>query len=99
MNLKELGKTGVLLPEIGLGTWQYHGGVEPIRKAIALGSSLVDTAESYCTEETVGEAVHPLRNHVFIATKVSPGHFRHHDVLMAADKSLERLRTDYIDLY
>jgi hypothetical protein len=54
MNLKELGQTAVLLPEIGLGTWQYRGGMEPIRKAIALGSSLVDTAESYCTEEIVG---------------------------------------------
>ena len=99
MNLKELGKTGVRLPEIGLGTWQYRGGVEPIRKAIFLGSSLVDTAESYCTEEIVGEAVKQLRNRVFIATKVSPRHFRRPDVLMAADKSLERLRTDYIDLY
>jgi diketogulonate reductase-like aldo/keto reductase len=99
MNQKELGKTGIQLPEIGLGTWQYRGGVEPIRKAIVVGSSLVDTAESYCTEEIVGEAVKQLRNCVFIATKVSPRHFRHPDVLMAADKSLERLRTDYIDLY
>jgi len=99
MNLKELGKTGVLLPEIGLGTWQYRGDVEPIRKAIFLGSCLVDTAESYCTEEIVGEAIKQLRNRVFIATKVSPKHFRRSDVLMAADKSLERLRTDYIDLY
>src|SRR5260221_989251 len=99
MNLKELGKTGVLLPEVGLGTWQYHGGVEPIRKAISLASSLVDPAESYCTEAIVGEAVKQVRNRVFIATKVSPGHFRRPDVLMAADKSLERLRTDYIDLY
>jgi hypothetical protein len=27
MQLKELGKTGVRLPGIGLGTWNYHGGV------------------------------------------------------------------------
>ena len=99
MDLKELGKTGVLLPEIGLGTWQYRGGVEPIRKAIDLASSLVDTAESYCNEEVVGEAVKRLRNRAFIASKVSPRHFRYSDVLMAADQSLERLRTDYIDLY
>jgi diketogulonate reductase-like aldo/keto reductase len=99
MNQKELGKTGVLLPEIGFGTWQYRGGVEPIRKAIVLGGSLVDTAESYCTEEIVGEAVKELRNRVFIATKVSPRHFRRSDVLMATDSSLQRLKTDYIDLY
>jgi diketogulonate reductase-like aldo/keto reductase len=60
---------------------------------------LIDTAESYGTEEIVGDAVKHLGNRVFIATKVSPRHFRRSDLLMAADKSLERLRTDYIDLY
>jgi diketogulonate reductase-like aldo/keto reductase len=99
MNQKELGKTGILLPEIGLGTWQYSDGVEPIKKAIDLGGSLVDTAESYSTEEIVGEAVKQLRNRAFIASKVSPRHFRRCEVLMAPDKSLERFRTDYIDLY
>jgi diketogulonate reductase-like aldo/keto reductase len=99
MNQKKLGNTGVILPEIGLGTWQYGGGLEPIEKAIVLGSALIDTAESYGTEEVVGEAVKQLRNRVFIATKVSPRHFRRSDVLRAADKSLKRLRTDYIDLY
>jgi diketogulonate reductase-like aldo/keto reductase len=67
MNEKELGKTGVRLPEIGLGTWQYHAGVEPIKKAIVLGVSLIDTAESYGTEAIVGDAVKHLRDSVFIA--------------------------------
>jgi diketogulonate reductase-like aldo/keto reductase len=99
MKQKGLGNTGVLLPEIGVGTWRYHGGVDPVRKAIALGAFLIDTAEAYGTEEIVGEAVRHLRNDVFIATKVSPIHFRRSDLLMAADQSLVRLRTDYIDLY
>ena len=99
MNQKELGRTGILLPEIGFGTLHYCDGVEPIKEAIGLGSSLIDTAESYGTEEIVGEAVKQLRNRVFIATKILPRHFRRADVLMAADKSLARLRTDYIDLY
>jgi diketogulonate reductase-like aldo/keto reductase len=99
MKQKELGNTGVLLPEVGLGTWRYHAGVEPIRKAIVLGAFLIDTAEAYGTEEIVGEAVKHLRNDVFIATKVSPRHFRRSDLLMAAEQSLKRLRTDYIDLY
>lgn len=99
MNQKELGKTGVMLPEIGLGTLQYRDGVEPIKKAISLGASLIDTAESYGTEKIVGEAIKHLRDRVFIATKVSPRHFRRSDLLIAVDKSLERLRTDHIDLY
>lgn len=99
MKQKELGNTGLFLPEIGLGTWRYHGGVDPIRKAIALGAFLIDTAEAYGTEEIVGEAVKDLRDDAFIATKVSPAHFRRSDLLMAADQSLKRLRTDHIDLY
>jgi diketogulonate reductase-like aldo/keto reductase len=99
MKQKELGDTGVLLPEIGFGTWRYRGGVDPIRKAISLGAFLIDTAEAYGTEEIVGEAVKDLRDHVFIATKVSPAHFRRSDLLTAADQSLKRLRIDYIDLY
>jgi diketogulonate reductase-like aldo/keto reductase len=99
MNQKELGKAGVLLPEIGLGTLRYHDGVEPIKKAIGLGVSLIDTAESYGTEEIVGEAIKHMRDQVFIATKVSPRHFRRSDLLRAADQSLARLRTDRIDLY
>jgi len=94
-----LGNTNVRLPEVGLGTWNYTGGVEPLKRGIALGACLIDTAESYGTEEIVGEAVKGVRQCVFLATKVSPRHFRHRDLLLAADRSLQRLRTDYIDLY
>ncbi len=99
MNHKELGKSGVELPEIGLGTWNYTGSVEPLRKGIAWGACLIDTAESYGTEEIVGEAIKDIRDRVFLATKVSPSHFKRPDLLRAADQSLQRLRTDYIDLY
>ena len=99
MELKELGKTGVKLPEIGLGTWQYSGGPEPLRKGISLGALLIDTAEMYGTEKVVGEAVKGQRQQMFIATKVSGNHLRYDEVLSAAEKSLKRLGTDYIDLY
>jgi diketogulonate reductase-like aldo/keto reductase len=99
MNYKELGQTGVRLPEIGLGTWEYKGGVAPLRRGIDLGASLIDTAEAYGTEEVVGLAISNIRDKVFIATKVWPTHFRYRDLLQAADNSLQRLRTDYIDLY
>jgi diketogulonate reductase-like aldo/keto reductase len=99
VEFKELGATGVKLPEIGLGTWQYNGGIEPLRRGIALGAFLIDTAEIYSTEGIVGEAVKGMRDHVFIATKVSPSHLRYDDVLKAAEDSLKRLGMDYIDLY
>ncbi len=99
MICKILGNTNVRLPEVGLGTWNYTGGVEPLRRGIALGACLIDTAESYGTEEIVGEAIKGVRQSVFLATKVLPRHFRQQDLLLAADRSLQRLRTDYIDLY
>lgn len=99
MELKELGKTGVMISEIGLGTWRYRGGVEPLRKGIESGAALIDTAEGYYTEDIVGEAVKGIRERVFIATKVSGRHLAHDDVLRSCEESLYKLGTDYIDLY
>jgi diketogulonate reductase-like aldo/keto reductase len=99
VELKELGATGVQLPEIGLGTWQYRGGVEALRKGISLGAFLIDTAEMYGTEGIVGKAMKGQRQQVFIATKVSGNHLGYDDVIRAAENSLKRLGTDCIDLY
>jgi diketogulonate reductase-like aldo/keto reductase len=99
MQQKSFSNTGVSVPEVGLGTWNYHAGVEPLRKGLDAGALFVDTAESYGTETVVGQAVSGVRNRVFIATKVSPEHFRFDSVFKAADGSLERLGTDWIDLY
>jgi diketogulonate reductase-like aldo/keto reductase len=99
MELKQLGNTGVRVPEIGLGVWKYRGGVEPLRRGIELGAFLIDTAEVYGTEDTVGQAVRGIRDRAFIATKVSGSHLRYDDVLRAAEASLRRLDTNTIDLY
>jgi diketogulonate reductase-like aldo/keto reductase len=99
MNQKELATTGIQLPEIGLGTSNYSGGADPLRKGVELGAVFIDTAERYGTEEIVGEALKELRHKVFIATKVSPVHFKRKDVIAAADQSLLRLKMDHIDLY
>jgi diketogulonate reductase-like aldo/keto reductase len=96
---KELANTGIQLPDLALGTWQYQGGVEPLRAGIAMGANFIDTAESYGTEEVVGQAIKGVRDKIFLATKVSPRHFRRPDVIRAAEQSLRRLNTDYIDLY
>ena len=99
MRQKDLGGTGVMVPEIGLGTWRYRGGVEPLRKGIELGATLIDTAEGYYTEDIVGEAVKGMRDKVFLATKVSGRNLGYDGVLEAAEQSLYNLGTDYIDLY
>ena len=99
MELKELGNTGVMTPEIGLGTWKYRGGVEPLQRGVELGAFLIDTAEMYRTEEVVGRAVKDLRQRVLIATKVLGGNLRYDRVMRAMEGSLRLLEMDYVDLY
>ncbi len=99
MITKPLAQTGESVTEVGLGTWSYHGGVEPLRKGLEAGARFIDTAESYGSEPVVGQAVAGMRDRVFIATKASPRNFRYQDVLRAADGSLRRLNVDHIDLY
>jgi diketogulonate reductase-like aldo/keto reductase len=99
VEFKELGRTGVQVPEIGFGTWEYRGGSAPLKKAVELGAALIDTAELYGTEEAVGAAIKGMRDQVFVATKVSGNHLRHAEVLRAAEGSLKRLGIETIDLY
>ncbi len=104
----------VKIPVIGLGTWSMGGGmvkntindegdITAIRFAIELGMTHIDTAEMYgdghC-EELVGIAIKDFdRENLFITTKVLPEHLRYKDVISAAQRSLSRLETNYIDLY
>ena len=99
MNAQELGGTGERIPDVGLGTWAYTGGSAPLRRGVEIGAFLIDTAEAYGTEDAVGEAIRGIRGEVFVATKVSPSHFRRRDLHRAADGSLQRLGIDVIDLY
>ena len=98
MRLKELGRTGVSIPEIGLGTWDFRGGADALRKGIEAGANFVDTAESYGTESVVGEAIRGLRERVFVATKVSPQNFRGDGLRKSVEASLRNLGIETIDL-
>lgn len=99
MNVKQLGNTGAEVSELALGTWQYAGGIEPLQVGIDHGAYFIDTAEAYGTEQVVGRAIRGVRDRVFLASKVSPRHFRWHDVIKAVECSLKELNTDYLDLY
>ena len=99
MEMLELGRTGVMIPEVGLGTWKYTGGEAPLRRGIELGAFLIDTAEMYRNEDRVGQAINGLRDQVFLATKVLGSNLRRDQVLRAAETSLRLLNVDQIDLY
>ena len=99
MEYKELGRSGVSIPEVGQGTWRYRGGPEPLRRGIELGATLIDTAEMYRNEDAVGAAIRGFRDRVFVATKVLGSNLRYDQVLRSAEKSLKELGDDVIDLY
>jgi len=113
MEYKEISK-GVRVPVLGAGTWGIGGkhsadysndgcGVNAIRAAIDHGMTHIDTAEYYGaghTEELVGKAIQQYsRANLFITTKVYRTHLRYTDVLSSIRKSLQRLSTDYVDLF
>lgn len=99
MKEKILGNTKTRISEIGLGTWAYKGGVEPLRLGVSLGAYHIDTAEMYHTEDIVGRSIHDIRDSVFLSTKVSPEHLHYEDVIASAEASLKRLNVKTIDLY
>ncbi len=100
---KTLGRTGWRVSDIGFGTGPLR---EPalVRAAFDKGINYFDTAESYgngAAERTIGEALpHIGRENVFIATKaVFRGGETESEVLDRIRRSLERLKTDYVDAY
>ncbi|MDN3515668.1 MAG: aldo/keto reductase [Candidatus Brocadia sp.] len=113
MEFKNLTNT-ITIPVLGFGTWTIGGGdkadtthddedISAIKTAIKLGITHIDTAEAYAqghTEELVGRAIVGFdRKNLFITSKVSPDHLSYDDLLASAKGSLQRLNTDYIDLY
>jgi len=98
-----LGRTGLQLPNLALGTWNIRDPAamrETIRAAVDLGVFHIDTAELYPgAEEIVGEAIRDIRGRVFLTTKVDPRRATYAGTLAACEGSLRRLKTDYVDLY
>jgi len=110
---KEL-MSGFALPVYGLGAWQMGGrgeadstndetDIAAIQKALDLGVTHIDTAESYGaghSEELVGRAIKGRdRKQLTIATKVSAWNQSYDDLRRSFEASLLRLGTDYVDLY
>lgn len=77
--------------------------ITAIKAALDHGITHIDTAESYGaghSEELVGQAIQGYdRSKLFIASKVSAQNQGYDDLLRACEASLQRLGTDYIDLY
>jgi 2,5-diketo-D-gluconate reductase A len=95
---------GVLMPRIGYGTYKVGDdeAQEAVTTALAHGYRLIDTAEMYGNEVGVGRAVAAAgvpREEVFLTTKLWIDHHGAAAARAALEASLERLGTDYLDLY
>jgi diketogulonate reductase-like aldo/keto reductase len=100
---------GERVPALGQGTWHMGENrrrmaeeAAAVRLGIELGMTLIDTAEMYGSggaEEMVARAAEGLRDDLFIVSKVYPHNASRAGVVAACERSLERLRTDRIDLY
>ncbi|MDD6284954.1 MAG: aldo/keto reductase [Firmicutes bacterium] len=135
MKTMKLGKTGIDISRMGLGTWSIGGGsawggdhdlqvvVDTIREAPKLGVNLIDTAPGYNfgnSERILGKALEKMnREDVVIITKcgvvwdqeINVDHFNKvngiqlyknlnsQSVKKEIEQSLERMGTDYVDVY
>ena len=100
---------GVKMPALGMGTWKMGerassrlGEVAALKLGLSLGMTLIDTAEMYgegSAEEGVAQAIAGQRDRVFLVSKVYPHNASRRAAVAACERSLKRLRTDYLDLY
>lgn len=107
MRTRVFGPTDKEVPVIGQGTWNMEkdgrrAAVEALRRGLDEGMTHVDTAEMYGdgkVEEIVGEALEGRRGEVFLVSKVLPQNASRQGTIQACERSLRRLRTDYLDCY
>ncbi len=107
MQRRTFGATSVKVPVIGQGTWQLERtgrkrAIATLKRGLDAGMSHIDTAEMYgsgAVEEMVGEAVARRRSRIFLASKVLPGNASRRGTVEACERSLRRLKTDWLDLY
>ena len=110
MTLSPISISGVTgLPALGQGTWrmgeertQRAAERDAVRFGIAQGLAVIDTAEMYgdgATEEFLGDALDGLRDEVFLVSKVYPQNAGGAALKRACENSLDRLKTDWLDLY
>lgn len=111
MEMRTCGKSSIEISPMGIGCWSYGGGdywgpqaqsdvTAVAHAALDAGINFFDTAEGYNagrSEEAIGVALNGRRHEAVIGTKIStpdPSKIRER-----CEASLERLQTDYIDIY
>lgn len=94
---------GVKMPQLGYGVYQVtkEECERCVLDALDVGYRAIDTAQSYFNEAEVGSAIEKSsvdRKEIFLTTKVWIEHYGYEQAKASVLKSMEKLRTDYLDL-
>ena len=95
---------GNSIPQLGYGVWQIedNGAADAVGTALETGYRHIDTASIYGNEVGVGRGIVTSsvpREDIFLTTKLWSSDQGFEKAIAALDASLERLGTDYVDLY
>ena len=114
MRYATLGNTDIKVSRMALGCWPFAGGrvwgpqddndsIAAVHASLDAGVNFFDTAEGYSddsnSEEVLGKALNGKRSEAVIATKIGNAYLHPSTVAETCEGSLNRLQTDYIDLY
>ena len=94
---------------LGQGAWQIGEDrgkrseeLLALNVGLDLGMNLIDTAEMYGngrSEELISGVISGRRERVYLVSKVLPENATRRGTIAACERSLKRLKTDYLDLY
>jgi diketogulonate reductase-like aldo/keto reductase len=96
---------GIEIPRIGFGTFKIEDGntvIDTVKIALDSGYRLIDTASIYGNEKGVGRAIEQSnipREDIFLTSKIWNTDQGYESTFEAFEESLEKLKTDYLDLY
>ena len=105
MRHQPFGKGGPPVSVIGQGTWYLDRGdrkraIAALVRGIEAGMTHIDTAEMYGDAELViADATAGKRDGLFLVSKVLPSNASRRGTITACERSLKRLKTDYLDCY
>lgn len=96
--------TGAKIPQLGFGTYKIapESTFDIVSSALEIGYRHIDTAQMYGNEAEVGKAISESgipRSEIFLTTKLNNGNHRPEDARRSLAESLEKLQTDYVDLF
>ena len=101
--MKFIDHHGARVPALGLGTFPMRGEqcYDAVRWALDIGYRHIDTAQSYGNEDAIGRALADCglpREDIFLTTKCGFADASAPNIAAEVAASLDKLRTDYIDL-